>query len=96
MTTQHTPGHWHVDDCLSAVGFTTVRPFDGTPHGDTEAAPIATVYEPDHARLIAAAPDLLATLKAIAAIADPRNGDRGPIRQARHIAKCAIAKAEGR
>lgn len=40
--------------------------------------------------------NMLAALRAIAEIEDPPSGDRGPIRRARHIAKCAIAKAEGR
>lgn len=48
-----------------------------------------------NARLIAAAPDMLAALEAIAAIPDPKTGDRGPIKHARHIAKVAIAKAKG-
>jgi hypothetical protein len=49
----------------------------------------------DNARLIAAAPDLLEALRGIAAMPDPKSGDRGPIRQARHIALCGIKKATG-
>ena len=63
MTTQHTPGPWTVDQCPAATGAITVRPADGTEHGDTDAQPIATVYQEDHARLIAAAPELLAILR---------------------------------
>lgn len=40
--------------------------------------------------------ELLAALRVIAQTPDPATGDRGPVRHARHIAKCAIAKAEGR
>ena len=34
--------------------------------------------------------------RAIAAIADPPSGDKGPIRQARHIAKCILAEIDGK
>lgn len=40
---------------------------------------------------LVALPVLLSSLAAIAEIPDPETGDRGPMRQARHIAKCAIA-----
>lgn len=38
-------GRLVVDDCPDAAGFWTVRPADGTVHGDTEAEPIATFYD---------------------------------------------------
>lgn len=42
------------------------------------------------AHLIAAAPAFLKALEAIANIQDPKTGDRGPTRHARHIAKCVL------
>lgn len=45
---------WTVDGYPGSGGFATIRPADGSPHGDTEAQPIATVYLDAHARLIAA------------------------------------------
>jgi len=35
---------WTVDECPDARGFWTIRRADGTPNGNTEAPPIATVY----------------------------------------------------
>lgn len=55
---------WKIDECLSPGGFYTIRPYDGTPNGNTEAQPIATVYREEDARLIAAAPDLLKVARA--------------------------------
>ena len=52
--TQHTS--WTVDECPDERGFSVIRPHDGTPNGNTDEHPIATVYAPEHARLIAAAP----------------------------------------
>lgn len=37
---------------------------------------------------------LTAALRAIAALPDNKTGDRGPIKQARHIAKCALSEAD--
>lgn len=54
---------WQEDDCPDAHGHTTIRIADGTPNGNTEEQPIATVYDDGSARLIAAAPDLLASLR---------------------------------
>jgi hypothetical protein len=41
-----------VDECPDANGFTTIRRYDGTSSGDTEAQPIATVYNSKDAQLI--------------------------------------------
>ncbi len=54
MTT-HTPGPWRVGD----AGATVFGPKNGTPSPET----IASVRRKPNARLIAAAPELLATLK---------------------------------
>ena len=63
--TQATPGpRWTADDCHGANGFITIRPWDGTLHGDTGVNPIATVYEVAHADLIAAAPQMREALEA--------------------------------
>lgn len=45
-------------------------------------------------RTLTAAPRLVDALRAIAALPDNKTGDRGPIKQARHIAKCALSEAE--
>ena len=61
--TPDTPAPWVVDECPDASGNLTIREDDGTPNGDTETC-IATAYESANARLIAAAPDMLAALNA--------------------------------
>lgn len=61
-----TPGSWTVDAAEDAFGNLTIRLADGTEHGDTEADPIAMIYDYANARLIAAAPDLLEALEALA------------------------------
>ena len=86
MTTEPTPGPWFrardigVDDC-------TVRAVDP---GCTFGRIVADVIEPDDARLIAAAPDLLTILKTIALHA-PSLDAQG----IRELCDEAIAKAEG-
>jgi hypothetical protein len=52
-----------IDECRDAQGFVTIRRFDGSPNGDTEAQPIATVYVESAAPLFAASPDMLAALE---------------------------------
>lgn len=102
MTTQHTPGPWQCDDCLSANGFTTINRADDTPHGNTDEQPVATVYADADACLIAAAPDLLAALRDIVDLqGKTANGlplSENEVRDwavANHTARAAIAKAEG-
>lgn len=56
---------WTFDECEDANGYMTIRIANGTPNGDTEAMPIATVYDLSAAALIAAAPDLHRTLSAL-------------------------------
>lgn len=73
---------WTADACPDAQGFWTIRPNDGTEHGDTEMNPVATVHaEKSVVELICAAPETAAerdalrvTLKEIAqlAMAAPR------------------------
>lgn len=49
-----------VDQCEDAQGNITIRKNDGSENGDTDSQPVATVYEPEYAKIIAAAPELLA------------------------------------
>lgn len=44
-----------VDPIPDANDFFTLRPSDGSPHGDTDAQPIATVFDDSNAQIIAAA-----------------------------------------
>lgn len=46
---------WKVDECADANGFATIRPDDGSANGDTDAQPLATVYDWNAARIMAAA-----------------------------------------
>lgn len=89
MTT-HTPGPWrvgptHKDDSFAIHAQTAsvvhCKPFSSS-HKSAEA----------NARLIAAAPDLLAALISLVRASD---GHHGSIRE-RDIARAAIAKAEGK
>lgn len=92
---EHTPGPWHIKQAES--GHTAIYP-------ENSRERVADIYCPldvdghhaANARLIAAAPDMLAALQQVAAQPDNTSGDRGPIKYARHIAKCAIARATGR
>lgn len=45
--------HLQIDECPDAMGNAILRLHDGTPNGDTESQPVATVYG-DHAERIAA------------------------------------------
>lgn len=50
---QHSPlPKLQADECPDANGFVTLRPFDGSPNGDTIEQPIATVYDSGHASFI--------------------------------------------
>ncbi len=40
---------WQVDEALDANGHSTIRPYDGTPTGDIDSQPIATVYKREDA-----------------------------------------------
>jgi hypothetical protein len=97
MTTQHTPGPWRVGDAAHTI-------FGPKQADGSLAVTIASVagnarvedYRAN-ARLIAAAPDLLAALKAVSAIAEhgPSVVDALGFQNVRAI-RAAIAKAEGR
>ena len=73
--TPHTPFSFVLDECRDAQGAYTLRLADGTANGNTEACPIATVYQDHNAAHIVHCvntyPALLAALKqARAAFAD--------------------------
>ena len=100
MTNQHTPGPWHVGigngdgSIFPEVGRTRLE------DGGTTLYPIAQVnrgwnaVEDDaNARLIAAAPDLLAALRNV--IASYRANDPDSMANAINDAEAAIAKATG-
>ena len=88
----HTPGPWHVcgDMIRSTVSNAAMRSvakvYVSQMHGKPEAAA--------NARLIAAAPDLLAALIAVLKVID-RADDRGCPAGALEMARAAIARAEG-
>ena len=97
---------WTVDECEDARGFFTIRPHDGTPNGDFEADPIATVYDANHAHLVAAVPEMLAALKRLETAAQNRDNVMGDLCRlldakaellaAAAAARDIIAKAEHR
>ena len=88
MTTQHTPGPWVVDPDTATA---TIRSETGTS--------VARCYQGDEdARLIAAAPDLLAACGALMKAEGIKNGERngyvmGCVSIAIDKAQAAIAKA---
>lgn len=108
-TTKHTPGPWAVGRIGPEAAW--IAPAQPTSPGFVAslctsesffAGPLAVAEVEANANLIAAAPDLLAALKAIAESSgrydDPEH-DADPIEHAlvmRDIALGAIAKAEGR
>lgn len=93
--TQHTS--WTVDECPDERGFSVIRPHDGTPNGNTDEHPIATVYAPEHARLIAAAPEMYEALKGLLACPALNTEGLEPFDvEAVDAATAAIARAEGR
>lgn len=94
----HTPGPWHVNAIDSKagriVGDETSKGWDKLQINNANAT-IATVYRSKDARLIAAAPDLLAALRLIMSAVD--NGVIEHFPAAIGIqAGAAIARAEGR
>jgi len=44
--------NWTIDECPDANGFWTIRISDGTPNGDIDSQPIATVYTLEDAERI--------------------------------------------
>ena len=93
MTTQHTPGPWFANDSLQL--FAETGQHIASLDSSTEGFEGGTLYA--NARLIAAAPDLLAALKAFDDAfshyceGDPDSDEVSALYQAR----AAIAKATG-
>lgn len=81
-----------VDECEDANGQHTIRIADGSLNGDTERSCIATVYDTDYTNLFAAAPVMLAALKAARKFIGYRVQDCEVAEQLR----AAITQAEGR
>ena len=52
MVNSHRGGVWTVDECPDANGHWTIRLADGSPNGNTEAEPIATVFDRQEADFI--------------------------------------------
>jgi hypothetical protein len=80
MSPQHTPAPWRIGD----AGMTVFGPPNGNPSPET----VAATRNRANARLIAAAPELLAALEVIAL------GNTDPDQMV-EIARAAIAKAAG-
>ena len=92
MTTEHTPGPWQSFNGGAVVG--TVE----NSGGSTYVADIrhrANGESAANARLIAAAPDMLAALERIAAITGSTGGHKSMVEEFQFLAHAAIAKARG-
>jgi hypothetical protein len=101
MTT-HTPGTWTVDDTPDCNGNWWITAHWTEQDGDItiDSSKTIAVVEgwkngPANARLIAAAPDLLAALERIANIIEEYGTPIDAANEAMHIARAAIAKAKG-
>lgn len=95
MTTQHTPGPWRATAALNEnlVTVYTVR--------DSDNLPVGRGFRASDAHLMAAAPDLLKTLRGILARASnaPHDDPELAARELERIMRMArevIVKAEGR
>lgn len=102
MSAKHTPGPWGVRDHWSDEGCFEVYPtHDGNrpPFGDwPEIVEVGATYEDEaeaNARLIAAAPDMLAALLLATKAFDTISVSNGATRDAAAAARAAIAKATG-
>lgn len=96
--TTHTPGPWMVHE----TGFYT-NPFKITArgkHGAVANIPhseiTTTARQSANARLIAAAPDLLAALDQVDAYLSPFDGEEDAYAEIRSVIRQAIAKAKGK
>lgn len=89
-----------VDECRDVHGWLTIRESDGSPNGDTNAHPVATVYADlahhQVAELLAAAPEMLECCEAT--LAYMLDDSRSPRRRAANIKalRTAIAQAKGK
>lgn len=85
---------WQADDCPDAHGFTTIRrALAGSPHGDTESQPIATVYDDRDVPLIVEAHAMLEALRGIYADDD---GDGYTDRENMDRISAILARIDGK
>lgn len=96
MTTQHTPGPWKATTDFNPLEDTESKPRTDLQTVAYESSPntwwaIAEHCSPGDARLIAAAPDLLAAARAILDTATPLP----EVASVRALARAAIAKVTG-
>jgi hypothetical protein len=96
---------WTVDECPDANGLMTIRKADGSPNGDLDSDPIATVIDDNDASLIAAAPEMRLALVLneqvlleLSSLLEELEEEetRSLVRTAIIITREALAKAEGR
>ena len=100
-TATHTPGPWIVDRDMRGIGN---APVIGVVTSDHRAVANCGTYGEANARLIAAAPELLAALRELADIGEAGVIERretgkptwGALDAIQTIARAAIAKATGR
>ena len=100
MDAKHTPGPWRLDGPAAngeqSIGISRAWEIGGASICEVDSSRDHRVLLAD-ARLIAAAPELLAALKAITdELGVPQPGYPAPVANAVAIARAAIAKAEGR
>ena len=97
--TKHTPGKWAIanyDDEIDGRKCAVVQPIYSQNNGGVVTAICPGIDRRANARLIAAAPDLLAALKwAVDQLAEPLHGDGSSYGRQYLWAKDAIAKARG-
>jgi hypothetical protein len=92
MSANHTPGPWYLETAM-IEGIPQIRIFGDARYEDS-ALVVLHVYRSADARLIAAAPDLLAALKLARATLNAKGGCTAAERDTAVIAACdAIAKA---
>lgn len=90
---QHTPGPWVASPNIGywMVGAPVSEELPA--HADRH---IGNIYSEDNARLIAAAPDLLAALDQVDAYLSPFDGEEDAYAEIRSVIQQAIAKAKGK
>jgi hypothetical protein len=103
MKTQHTPGPWHAIPVGGAKRGSIVKPEEATHWNiynhhafvaQVKRSGVREIIEAD-ARLIAAAPDLLAALELMVSAWEARHGAPGMSNSAYMEARAAIARAKG-
>jgi len=94
--TKHTPGPWHIyaNDAYLA-GKTPINLVSVYAGEMPREHIVCNSYDPDDAKLIAAAPELLEACKDLLAWVDQHECD-GAFLRSQNAARQAIAKAEGR